>query len=49
MNTMKKFYIVPEVEINETLVCQMMALSMLEKEADDSAVEAPEMDLNIWD
>lgn len=40
-------YIAPETEINETMVCQMMALSLQSGMADDS--EALGKEENSWD
>lgn len=45
---MKKMYIAPAVEINETLTCQMMALSVQTGiSADDSQILGK--DENTWD
>lgn len=44
---MKKIYVTPQVEINETIVNQMMALSLQNKEANDKDAliyEDPEWD-----
>lgn len=47
---MKKTYIVPNVELNETLVCQMMALSLvLDEEANDGeCLSAEEAEWDMW-
>lgn len=46
---MKKTYMAPLVEINETQVEQMMALSLQSGAADNSEVlTKPEEDWNIW-
>jgi len=47
---MKKMYITPEVEINETQVEQMMALSIIDGGADGSEVLVEEENdvWNIW-
>jgi len=43
-------YIAPAVEINETMVCQMMALSLQEVAADNSPILVEEEeDWNIWE
>lgn len=48
---MKKMYIAPAVEINETMAASMMALSLFDDAADNSAVlvEGENSDWNIWD
>ncbi len=46
-NKMKKTYIAPVVEINETMVCQMMALSLQDGSADNS--DALVKKANDWD
>ena len=48
---MKKMYIAPAVEINETMACQMMALSLLDEAADrdfDVLVNDENEEFNIW-
>lgn len=46
---MKKIYMTPEVKINETVVSQMMALSLQDKEADDSdALVYEDPDWDLW-
>lgn len=43
-------YIAPETEINETMVCQMMALSLQSGMADDSeALGKGEAEWDMWD
>ena len=47
---MKKMYIAPEVEINETMAANMMALSLQSGPADNSDVLGKEEnDWNMWD
>jgi len=47
---MKKMYIAPAVEINETMACQMMALSLQEGAADGSTVLVEEeAEWDIWE
>ena len=47
---MKKMYITPAVEINETMASQMMALSLQPGNADDSKILVEEEnEWNIWD
>ena len=48
---MKKMYIAPAVEINETMASQMMALSLLDSAADTEQPILVEEDvnLNIWE
>ncbi len=47
---MKKIYITPAVEINETMVCQMMALSIQDVAADSSPILVEEeVDMDIWE
>lgn len=49
MKYMKKMYIAPAVEINETMASQMMALSLQSGAADDSDVLVKENnDWNVW-
>lgn len=46
---MKKMYITPAVEINETIAYNMIALSLQSSPADDSEVFGnEESDLDIW-
>ena len=42
-------YITPCVEINETEAFEMIALSLLSGEANDSEVLSRDNDWNIWD
>ena len=46
--TMKKMYITPEVEINETMAASMMALSLMQGPANDSEVLVKEQEWNVW-
>lgn len=47
---MKKTYIAPAVEINETMACQMIALSLQEGAANNSdALVEEEAEWDIWD
>jgi len=47
---MKKMYITPAVEMNETMVCQMMALSIQDVAADNSPVLVEEEEAwDIWE
>ena len=47
---MKKMYIAPEVEINETMAASMMALSLQTGAADNSEVLGKEEnDWNMWE
>ena len=47
---MKKMYIAPAVELNETIASQMMALSLLDEPANDTPIlGGEESDLNLWD
>lgn len=47
---MKKIYITPAVEINESMASQMMALSIIDETADSSDVLVGEgVDLDIWE
>lgn len=46
---MKKMYVAPAVEINETMACQMMALSIMDGKADDSEVLGKgQQDWDMW-
>lgn len=46
---MKKIYITPQVEIDETIVCQMMALSLQKDPANDSEVlNKEEVAWDMW-
>lgn len=47
---MKKMYIAPAVEFNETMASQMMALSLIDEAADDSniLVKDENGDWDIW-
>lgn len=46
---MKKIYMTPEVKINETVVNQMMALSLQDKEANDGdALVYEDPDWDLW-
>lgn len=46
---MKKTYMAPAVEINETMTCQMMALSIQDGSADSSdALVKKESDWDMW-
>ena len=47
---MKKMYIAPEVEINETMAASMMALSLFEKDAESEmpVLGQEENEWNIW-
>ena len=50
VKVMKKMYITPAVEINETMASQMMALSLQPGNADDSKILVEEEnEWNIWD
>lgn len=48
---MKKNYIAPAMQINETQVCNMMAVSLEihDTEVDGSTALSKEEDWNIWD
>lgn len=47
--TMRKMYIAPAVEINETMTTSMMALSLQSGAADDSEVLGKEEnEWNVW-
>ena len=47
---MKKMYIAPAVELNETMASQMMALSLLDEPAEEGGVlVGEELDLDVWD
>lgn len=48
---MKKTYITPEMEINETVVANMMALSLMEGNADSNkpALVEEEASWDIWE
>ena len=45
---MKKMYITPAVEINETMAASMMALSLQSGAADASEVLVKEDNWNVW-
>ena len=45
---MKKMYIAPAVEINETMAASMMALSLMQGPANDSEVLVKEQEWNVW-
>jgi len=49
---MKKIYITPEIEINETIACQMMALSLptgTGTEGETVDIKEEEDEYSLWD